>query len=140
MRAEIRDRILILRFKKRDEMNATLDPYSNAYEGYLKNREGHNFPSSYLPKDRKSKFYLYIDRVDYVIGIYGNGEALKHELLHAKYYMDRAYRDEIDREWSSLSPEDRCRITAILKRLGYSDEVIVDEYQAFKYSEPKPFF
>ena len=41
-----------------------------------------------------------------------------------------------------LQFDDKTReyLTQFLKRLGYSDKVIIDEYQAYRYTEPANFF
>jgi hypothetical protein len=39
-----------------------------------------------------------------------------------------------------MDPKKRDYITKFLKRLGYSDKVIMDEYQAYRYSEKPNFF
>ncbi len=119
-------------------MNELLDPLSNEYEGILVNREGHNFPSIHIPK-KNHILSKYKEQCRYVIGLY-NASGLQHELLHAKYYIDEEYRLEIQREWDALSSQQRTYITQFLKRLGYSDKVIIDEYQAYKYSEAPNFF
>ncbi len=138
MQAQIKNAILILRFKNKHYMNELLDPLSNAYEGILINREGHNFPSSYIPNNNHI-LTKYKEQCKYVIGLY-NMSGLKHELLHAKYYMDETYRLKINEEWNELNSQQKLYITNFLKRLGYSDKVIIDEYQAYRYSESPNFF
>jgi len=39
-----------------------------------------------------------------------------------------------------LEPEKRDKIVAFLKRLGYCDKVLIDEYQAYRYTEKDNFF
>jgi hypothetical protein len=118
-------------------MNAILDSISNTYEGPLKNREGHNFPALYIPKSHILEKYR--NKCKYVIGIY-NSKSIQHELLHAKYYIDNAYAQKINQEWFSLAEGTRNYLTQFLKRLGYSDKVIIDEYQAYRYTEASNFF
>jgi hypothetical protein len=138
MRIQIKDEIMTIHFESnREKMNQLLDPISNEYEGFLSNRMGHNFPSSYIPK--KHLLYKYKDQCKYVIGVY-NSKSIKHELLHAKYYINADYREEIDKEWESMSATVRNHIQSFLRRLGYSEKVIVDEYQAYRYSEAPNFF
>ena len=137
IKIKIEQEILILRFVSRDYMNEFLDPISNEYEGILVNRIGHNFPSNYIPEDSWLNKYKKICK--YVIGVY-NANGVAHELLHAKYYIDENYRKKIENEWKSLTEKQRSHITHFLKSIGYSDKVIVDEYQAYRYSEPANFF
>lgn len=138
MQIQIENSILILRFKNKQSMNELLDPLSNEYEGLLVNREGHNFPSIYIPK-KNHILSKYKEQCKYVIGLY-NVSGLQHELLHAKYYIDEEYRKKINDEWNNLNDEHRKRIIDFLKRLGYSDTVIIDEYQAYRYTEAPNFF
>lgn len=131
--------VLIFHFSTKERMNESLAPISNAYEGSLKqNREGHNFPASYIPKE--SPFYKHIQaNCVYVIGVY-TPLSLQHELLHARFYVDSDYKQLIQNEWDSLSDVVKNHITSFLKRLGYRDDVIIDEYQAYKYTEKPNFF
>ena len=131
--------VLIFHFSTKERMNETLTPMSNAYEGALKqNREGHNFPSSYVPKEHTLYKHIQVNCV-YIIGVY-TPLSLHHELLHARYYADPEYKQQIHNEWNSLSDVAKNHITSFLKRLGYRDDVIIDEYQAYKYTEKPNFF
>jgi hypothetical protein len=134
---QIKNDILIIRFNNQKHMNNILDPLSNTYEGTIINRIGHNFPISYIPENHiLAPFKV---KAKYVVGIY-NFKDLKHELLHAKYYLDPNYKKQINDEWNNLTKEKRNHITNFLKKLSYSDSVIIDEYQAYKYSEKPGFF
>ncbi len=135
---KVENKILIVRFKSKDFMNKILDPLSNQYEGPLKNRQGHNFPSNFIPNESHI-LSPYKTNSEYVIGMY-NASGMAHELLHAKFYMDLSYRKKINEEWVELSDKHRAHITQFLKSMGYSDEVLIDEYQAYRYSEPANFF
>ena len=138
MRVQIKDEVLMLHFESnRNKMNELLNPISNVYEGFLPNREGHNFPALFIPKGHP--LYCFKNRCKYVIGVY-NGKSIKHELLHAKYYIDSEYKLKINREWEDLSEKTRIYIQSFLRRLGYSDRVMIDEYQAYRYSEAANFF
>ncbi len=130
--------VLIVHFGgNRKKMNEVLDVLSNSYEGIIKGREGHNFPSSYIVKDHV--LYPYKSKCKYVIGVY-NGKSIKHELLHAKYYMDSEYRSRIEREWNEMEERKREYIKLFLQRLGYQECVWIDEYQAYRYTEAPNFF
>ncbi len=131
--------VLIVNFKgDRNEMNKILNPISDRYEGKIINREGHNFTSDLIP-DQGHKLSKYKSQCKYVIGIY-NLNSLRHELLHAKFALDEEYKRNIKREWYKLPKETRTHITKFLKKIGYQDKVIIDEYQAYRYTEPKNFF
>ncbi len=138
MKVRIENHVLIIHFQgNKSKMNIILDPISNAYEGVLNNREGHNFPSSYIPKNHI--LYKYKNDCIYVIGVY-NGKSIAHELLHARFYMDISYKNQIIQEWNELIDTKRNYLISFLKRLGYSDAVLIDEYQAYRYSEAPNFF
>ena len=138
MRVKIENQVLILHFEgNRTKMNEVLDVLSNSYEGVIHNREGHNFPSSFITKSHI--LHRYKNQCKYVIGVY-NGKSIQHELLHAKYFIDSEYKESILHEWEELGPQKQRYITIFLKRLGYSDNVLIDEYQAYRYSEAPNFF
>lgn len=131
--------VLILYFSKKTNMNEMLSPISNRYEGPLtQEREGHNFPSSYVPNNHPINKLIKPDCV-YVIGCY-NLSSLRHELLHARYFADSDYKKQINTEWDALDTKIKMHITQFLKRLGYPDSVLLDEYQAYRYSEKPNFF
>jgi hypothetical protein len=139
MHVVFKGQILIVNFKgNRNKMNMILNPISDKYEGTIINREGHNFTSNLIPDEghELSKFKL---KCKYVIGIY-NLNSLRHELMHAKFALDDGYRKKILYEWYNLPKETRTRITIFLKKIGYRDNVIIDEYQAYRYTEAKNFF
>jgi len=142
MRLEInkRDsRILMIRFRNKKEMNERLDEISNRYEGKIENREGHNFPVEYILSSDKLYEYIRENKIRYVIGVY-NSKSIRHEELHARYYLDKEYRDKIKREWEEMDDRMRENIEKFLIKLGYSERVMVDEYQAYRYSEKDNFF
>jgi hypothetical protein len=133
------NRILVIRFSSKDKMNAILDKVSNRYEGELKNREGHNFPADSVIKTDEIYKYVKENNIKYIIAIY-NAKSIKHEELHAKYYLDDEYKNKIQKEWNDMDSQKKEYIIKFLKRLGYSDKVIVDEYQAYRYTEKSNFF
>jgi len=134
----IQNDILIANFRgNKDYMNLILDPLSNSYEGIIINREGHNFPSIFITQNHP--FYKYKNKCKYVIGIY-NHCSLQHELLHAKFFIDTNYKQHIIKEWQLLQPKIRKHIYSFLKKMGYHDNVIIDEYQAYRYTEKDNFF
>jgi hypothetical protein len=139
MKITLKNEILILNFEgKKDKMNEVLDPLSNTYEGVLTKREGHNFPADYIPSSGHC-LSSYKSRCKYVIGLY-NTKSLRHELQHAKYYLDATYRSQVQQEWMALDPKLQEHITKFLTRLGYSQKVLLDEYQAYRATEPRNFF
>jgi hypothetical protein len=138
MNVTLKEGILILNFKgNKQKMNCLLDPISNLYEGAMRNREGHNFPAKYIPAGHPLQSYR--DKCVYVVAVY-NTKSLNHELRHARYYVDGDYREEIEKEWRGLEERTKQKITSFLKKCGYSDKVLLDEYQAYKYTEKSNFF
>lgn len=138
MKLTIKDDILIIHFKgNKQKMNNLLDPISNAYEGVIMNREGHNFPSTFIPKTHT--LFQYKEKCKYVVGIYHHN-SINHELLHAKFYIDEAYKSRIINEWNNLDQTSKNHIYKFLKSMGYEDKVIIDEYQAYRYTEKPNFF
>lgn len=139
LKITIKNNILILNFNgNKNKMNEMLDDISNIYEGVIIGRSGHNFPSNYTPTNNHWSSQ-YKKNCNYVIGTY-NHKSLSHELLHAKYYLDSEYKNKINNEWNNLENNKKNHITNFLKKLGYSENVIIDEYQACRYTEKDNFF
>jgi hypothetical protein len=138
MKISINNNIMVVNFcGNKKLMNDILDPLSTAYEGPLVNRQGHNFPAEHIIKGHI--LYPYKSKCKYVIGVTST-LSLQHEMLHAKFFIDKEYRETIHNEWRELTDDTRMKITIFLKKLGYSDKVIIDEYQAYRYSEKPNFF
>jgi hypothetical protein len=95
---------------------------------------GFNFPSSIIKK-KDVALFPFKDKCDYVIGyMKGDKETIAHELLHAKYYMDRSYRSTVKKSWNNLRRSNPKKFKSILKQLkrdGYQEKVFVDEFQAY---------
>lgn len=132
-------RLLIIRFKNKAAMNATLSAISERYEGLTGALEGHNFPASYVHTSDAIYDMVQKHKIEYVIGVY-HVTSLEHERLHAKYYLDATYKKKIDEEWAQLDEVKKGKIIQFLKKLGYCDKVCIDEYQAYRYSEKANFF
>jgi len=54
--------------------------------------------------------------------------------------LDKEYKEKIDKEWNDMEENKRNKIIAFLKKLGYDDKVLIDEYQAYRYTEKDNFF
>lgn len=135
---KIYPKLLILRFNNKKSMNKELGDISNRFEG-LSILEGHNFPASFIKKTDNIYDIVKKNNIEYVIGIY-NSDSLLHEKLHAKYYFDKKYKQQIDKEWNNMEVSKKNKIITFLKNLGYNDKVLIDEYQAYRYSEKDNFF
>jgi hypothetical protein len=77
----------------------------------------------------------------YIIAlIAGDHHTKRHEFQHARYHLDASYRESVQALWSNLGEKKRDQITSFLKKLGYSDQVLIDEFQAYYMTEKKNFF
>jgi hypothetical protein len=135
----------MLEFTTSGYMEECLGGFSTASEGFVPERIGHNIPMSVIHSYMKtggkknvaeSMAYNLICKslpdVEYVIGyIRGDTETRCHEYQHAKYFFSKEYRVRVQRRWESLSERARQKYTLQLKEWGYSDEVLVDEFQAY---------
>ena len=132
-------RLLIIRYNNKIAMNKELCKISERYEGLGIAAEGHNFPASFIEKTDSIYDFVKKNKIEYVIGVY-NSKSIQHERLHAKYYLDKEYKKKIDEEWNDIEENKRNKIIAFLKKLGYEDKVLIDEYQAYRYTEKDNFF
>ena len=57
--------------------------------------------------------------------------ALKHEIAHAMYYLNKQYKNEIDELLNTIPNKKRELMKKQLKRHGYSISVFDDETQAY---------
>lgn len=139
----------MLEFIDSDYMESCLGSFSTASEGFVPERIGHNIPMSVIHSYMKSKgkrggdgsdieqstyklICTCLPDAEYVIGyICGDTETRLHEYQHAKYFFSREYREEVRRKWESLDEKVRNRYYTQLKEWGYSDEVVLDEFQAY---------
>jgi hypothetical protein len=108
---------------------------SNVYEEFLsrfvlcqKERRMANLVNSHKPKGRY-----------YIIGTYGEGSALDHELAHAKYYLNDRYRDHVDYLTNNLPYSAFLAIKNYLLDTGYCEDVIYDEIQAYIGTSSKAY-
>lgn len=141
----------IVEFKTQELMSLYMDDVSSVYEGKLSsNRIGHNFPLHVLKGMMKGQPYqlkLYelivgaSGAVDYVVGyLSGDVHTKQHELRHAMYYCDVGYRAKVLKAWNALDTKTRGKIEDFLAKLGYPESVMVDEFQAYYFTERRNFF
>jgi len=129
--------ILILEFNSISDMNQIMEKSATHYEGFIKNRIGYNFPSKFIigniPHYNKNLH-------QYIIGyVRGNNKVKTHELCHAKFYTSEKYRKYWTKKWNILNINIRQKITKKLKYMGYNDQVIIDEFQAYSQDGSKIF-
>ncbi|KAG2485722.1 hypothetical protein HYH03_015606 [Edaphochlamys debaryana] len=136
--------VALMRFRTRDGMNALLDPLSNAIEGVIANRLGHNFALSESSREHAAfkKACGLPKQVKYVIAtLEGDAHSIRHEMCHARFYLESGYRDTVQEVWEQgLSAQQRDSITAFLNRLKYDPVAHVDEFQAYLSTEKANFF
>lgn len=136
--------VALMRFRTRDGMNTLLDPISNAVEGTIANRLGHNFVLSDTDRLHHGlrKACGLPKQVRYVIAtLEGDAHSIRHEMCHARYYLEPPYKDLVQRVWEGgLTAPQRHAITAFLSRLKYDEVSHVDEFQAYLVTEKHNFF
>lgn len=72
----------------------------------------------------KGKFYL--------IGVDSEeSKTMSHELAHALYFTNKAYKTEMDAALAEIPEKITTKLKAVLIDIGYRDEVLLDEAQAF---------
>lgn len=136
--------LIITNEKKCQNEMKTIREIASEYEGDIKNRIGFNFPFKNIKNITKNKlFQPYVFLVDYVI-VYKKGDVLtkKHELLHAKYFMDESYRKDIKKLWNNLDTLFQKTVLEMLKKMNYGENMnlLMDEFQAYYFSEQANFF
>jgi hypothetical protein len=147
------DNIAQFQFNNINDMIRYIEPISIYIEGNTKDtRIGHNFSienfwkyvSSLKVHTKEIKEIIDVvkkQQVKYIIAyISGDIQTKKHELQHAKFHIDEHYRLSIYDKWNNLDKKTQNHIISFLKRLGYPDEVIIDEFQAYYMTEKHNFF
>lgn len=72
----------------------------------------------------------------YVIGTYADADGdettyVAHEIAHAYYYLDATFKSAQDSIYEQLDSEVKARVAVALIDMGYSEQVILDETQAY---------
>lgn len=142
MKVIVEHQILHIIYKDINEIPKNIIDICNAYEGEIKQRIGFNFPMTFVKKtDPKSDLLKY--NTDYVIA-YKKGDipTKKHELQHARYYMDTEYKKQVHKLWESFSDSYKTQILLQLKKMKYPDnmDILIDEFQAYYFTEKSNFF
>jgi hypothetical protein len=121
-------------YKKLQDIPQDLIKCADAYEGHIEGRIGFNLPIRFLttPITKIGK------KIEYII-VYKKGDILtkRHEMCHARYAMDATYREDVKRCWDSKTEAFRQRVKDMLKKMKYPerDEIILDEFQAYYFTE-----
>ena len=84
---------------------------------------------------------LDLEKPFYIIGgVKGDIEVIDHEIAHALYYMNPEYKDMMDTAnyqfYKNLRGE-YSKMVKALKKMGYGDNVIKDEVQAYMSTSGK---
>lgn len=144
--------ILHLIFANISQMSLHLENISNFVEkGTIKTRQGHNFPIvkglEFFNQKKVSDSEKYIQgilsktKMKYCIAyIKGDIQTKKHEISHAKFYLDEKYRIKVMNIWESLNNKQKNNVCNMLQKMGYDDSVFIDEFQAYLFTERNNFF
>ncbi|CAM6004255.1 unnamed protein product [Sphagnum balticum] len=76
-------------------------------------------------------FLKYPDGKFYLIGVYGKGGSLRHEIAHGFFYTIPEYKREMTKLVRNLKPSLYKSLCSHLKKIGYASSVYVDECQAY---------
>lgn len=138
------EQIIHIIYDKYDEIKE-LEPIAEKYEGKINGRYGFNFPFNIIHSvNIKSKLINIItkyNQAQYVV-VYKKGDIMtkKHELQHAKYYIDNEYRESVKKLWNSFDSKYKIKVTSMLQKMGYPEHVMLDEFQAYYFTEKPNFF
>ena len=139
---EIHHRVLHIIYQTLHDITDTIHTIANAYEGVIPGRIGFNFPMRLVRKLYPTSNIAKYD-ADYVI-VYKKGDIAtkRHEVQHAKYDMDPVYRKDIQTLWDSFSVQMQEKVRSTLRRMNYPDRhsLLLDEFQAYYFTEKKNFF
>jgi hypothetical protein len=77
----------------------------------------------------------------YLIGaMKGSERTVRHEVAHGMYYLNSSYRKEMDYLVNKLSSKFKKDLFVALKSVGYTDQVLIDEAQAFLSTGWRDYF
>tara|TARA_Y100000389_G_C17466436_1_gene526082 strand:- start:2308 stop:2832 length:525 start_codon:yes stop_codon:yes gene_type:complete len=133
------DFVCNIRFDTQEDMTRNVDKIANDYEGHIPFRIAYNFPIKYATNfiQNGKLFNTEISiKHEYCI-CYVNKRDVPHEILHAIYFKHEKYRHLVKTLYENL--ENNLKIYKILNELRYPDNVIIDEFQAYLFSETNPW-
>lgn len=108
--------------------------------------EGYHFPTSLLReyiKFNDSPLAKYANVADFIVAYKNEDELSKnHQRQHAKYFTDSTFRETVKELWDSFTDEYRADVKEKLNKsdLADDDESLIDEFQAFYFTEKPNFF
>ena len=142
----VKDRVLHVVYDSKVSLPDDIEKIASFYEGHVAGRVGFNFPmkvvNEYKSRAKKDTCVsAYAEKADYVI-VYKKGDIItkKHELQHAKFFMDSSFQEEVALLWKRFSTRFQERATNMLKKMNYPDHVLLDEFQAYYFTESSNFF
>lgn len=128
--------LAIAKFKSQKEMNEHLDEFSNAIEGTIVNRKGHNFAIASLKNKKKfEKIFPITTEKYFIASVEGDALTYNHEYRHYKFYISAEYQKKCVKSWNALSQKQRDCVEKWLSNFGYSPSVFIDEFQAYSTTE-----
>jgi hypothetical protein len=134
--------ILHLIYDDHRDLPADFRNACDAYEGAVKGRIGWNVPASVIQTHSpKSPLLHYNAR--YVIAYKkGDIQTKRHELQHARFYLDPEYQKEVRQLWNSFSEPVQQSIITLLRQMKYPNDphILLDEFQAYYFTEKPHFF
>jgi hypothetical protein len=137
---EVHHRILHIIYRTIHDITDTIYDIANAYEGAIPGRIGFNFPMRLVKKLYPTCTIAKYD-ADYVI-VYKKGDigTKRHEVQHAKYDMDPGFKKDVQTLWDSFSVQMQEKISSRLRQMNYPHSLLLDEFQAYYFTEKKNFF
>jgi hypothetical protein len=67
----------------------------------------------------------------YIIGVVKGNKALDHEIAHGLFFLNKEYKKEMTKLVKALPNSLKKSINEVLKKLGYTPKVYIDETQAY---------
>lgn len=134
--------ILHIIYDRKEQLPASILEICDQYEGKIPERIGTNFPMEFVKKMFPSHPLLKY-KAKYVIA-YQKGDIItkKHEMCHATFYLDPAYRQKIENMWTSFSETYQKKVHHMLQKMKYPNDpqLLLDEFQAYYFTEKPNFF
>jgi len=129
-----------------------LDWYGKKGKSYYKDWTGFNIPSYILDPFKKGDFdpltmkekrllkqFSQKKGKFYIIGIFGKGRSLKHEIAHGLFYTNASYKRKVMAVLNSMPASAKNQVYKYLKSHGYDKSVQVDELHAYTLTDSKKF-